>query len=158
MQLIYDGTRWQPQATLTGRELSFESDKFSYRVTSGSGTLRYHQGERLQGATLDIDLVAMGGGQPLKIVGRVFDPAPRARGWAEITGQNVEIEQRMIAALPDTTRDVIRSMHPEGKFNLYWRLERNQPGQKKLRKPFMAKHLRQHITASPYFWDRERYT
>ncbi|MCH7750773.1 MAG: DUF748 domain-containing protein [Planctomycetes bacterium] len=134
VQLTFDGARWKPLVTLTGRELAFESDKFSYRVTDGSGTMHYRLGEDGQPATLDIDLVAYGGGQPLKIVGRVFDPAPGARGWAEITGQNVEIEQRMIAALPDKTREVIQSMHPEGRFNLYWRLERSQLGQEKLRK------------------------
>ena len=64
----------------------------------------------------------------------MFDPAPGARGWAEITGQNVEIEKRMIGALPDKTREVIQSMHPEGRFNLYWRLERARLGEEKFRK------------------------
>lgn len=134
LQLTFDGSRWKPLVTLTGRELAFESDKFCYRVTDGSGTMHYQLREDGQGTTLDIDLMAYGGGQPLKIVGQVFDPAPGARGWAEITGQNVEIEQRMISALPDKTREVIQSLHPEGRFNLNWRLERHQAGDEELRK------------------------
>lgn len=132
LQLTFDGARWNPVATLTGRELAFESDKFRYRVTDGFGTMHYQIGE--VGATLDLDLVAYGGGQPLKIVGQVFDPAPAARGWVEITGQDVEIEQRMIGALPDKTREVIQSLRPEGKFNLYWRIERIRAGEEQLRK------------------------
>ena len=134
LQLTFDGSRWRPLAILTGKELAFESDKFRYRVSGGTGTMRYQTGENQQPATLEIDLVAYGGGQPLKIVGQVLDPAPGARGWAQITGENVEIEQRMIEALPDKTRQVIQSLHPEGRFNLHWRMERTQLGQQKLSK------------------------
>jgi len=134
LQLTFDGSRWNPLATLTGRELAFESDKFRYRVSGGSGTMNYRTGDGQQPNILGIDLMAFGGGQPLKIVGEVYNPAPGALGWAEITGQNVEIEQRMLSALRDKTRDVIQSLHPEGRFNLFWRMERTQLGQKKLSK------------------------
>ncbi len=133
-QLTFDGTRWQRSATLTGRELAFESNEFPYRVANGSGTMRYRFGADTQPATLDIDLKAYGGGSPLKIVGQAIDPAPGAVGWAEITGENVEIDGRMIAALPNTTRQVIQSLHPEGRFNVHWRMERTQLGQEKMHK------------------------
>ncbi len=130
-QLTFDGQRWRPKATLRGRELAFESDKFRYRLNNGSGALHYSLPNNQDVAELDIDLVGYGGGQPLRIVGQVFDPAPGATGWIEISGQDVEIEKRMIAALPDKTREVIQSLHPEGRFNLHWRLERTQKGQTK---------------------------
>lgn len=133
-QVTCDGTRWLPVATLTGRDLAFESDKFPYRVGGGSGTLRYRVGAVGEPTTLDIELTAIGGGQPLKIVGQVLDPAPGAVGWIEIAGQNIAIEQRMIAALPDSTRPVIQSLNPEGRFNVFWRMDRTQLGQAKLRK------------------------
>ena len=76
VQATFDGRRWLPQATLSGRDLAFEADKFRYRVSDGSGTLTYRPPVDQQPATLDIDLVATGGGRPLKIVGQVFDPAP----------------------------------------------------------------------------------
>lgn len=133
-QLTFNGTRWERSATLTGRELAFEASEFPYRVANGSGTMRYRLGADAQPATLNIDLTAYGGGRPLKIVGQAINPAPGAVGWAEITGENVEIEQRMIAALPDTTRRVIQSLHPEGRFNVHWRMERTQLGQVKMHK------------------------
>ncbi len=131
LQLTFDGKSWRPVATLRGRELAFESDKFRYRLSGGSGTMRYTPREAGQAAQLDLDLVGRGGGQLLKIVGQVFDPRPGALGWVEITGQNVDIEHRMIAALPEKTRKVIRSMHPTGKFHVRWKLAREQPGQLK---------------------------
>ena len=131
LQLTYDGENWRPTASLRGRELAFESDKFRYRLNNGSGTLSYTPSEAKQTAHLDLDLVGEGGGQPLKIVGQVFDPRPGAPGWVEITGQNVDIENRLIEALPKKARNVIQSMHPTGKFNLRWKFAREQAGQLK---------------------------
>jgi len=131
LQLTFDGERWRPGATLTGRELAFESDKFRYRLHDGSGTLNFKVGEEGLPSQLDIKLVGYGGGQPLEIVGQVLDPRPGAVGWVNITGQNVTIEPQMIAALPDKTQGVIKSLHPQGKFNVAWRLERTRLGQVK---------------------------
>jgi len=133
LQVTFDGTRWQPNLTLTGKELSFQSDKFPYRVSDGSGSIRFMAPAGEQPSRLDIDLTAHGGGQPLRIVGQVFDPRPGALGWLEITGRDVEIEQRLIAALPEKTRRVIQSLRPEGQFHVRWRLDRTRPGQLKPR-------------------------
>lgn len=134
LRLKFDGRRWLPQAALLGKDLAFESDKFRYRVSDGSGTMTYHTFEDDRPAQLDIELMAMGGGRPLKIQGQVFDPAPLARGWIDITGQNVKIEKRMIAALPEKTRRVIESLHPEGNMNVHWHMKRNIAGQPKFQK------------------------
>lgn len=131
LQLTFDGQEWRPTATLTGRNLSFEAEKFPYRVTDGSGTIGFSPRVENQPALLNIDLVATGGRQPLRISGQIFDPRPGALGWIEITGSNVEIEGSMIAALPEKVRQVISSLHPEGRFNLRWRMDRTLPGQLK---------------------------
>ncbi|QDT00511.1 hypothetical protein HG15A2_38490 [Adhaeretor mobilis] len=129
LQATFDGQHWSPTATLTGSELAFESDKFPYRLTDGSGTILVtpRQGDRPM--RLDIDMTGQGGGQPIHIVGQIFDPKPAARGWVKITGENVEIEKRMIAALPPKSREVITSLHPAGKMNFLWRIDRQQDGQ-----------------------------
>ncbi len=131
LELTFDGARWRPVGTLRGYELAFESEKFRYRLNNGSGTLVYTPSEVNQPALLDLDLMGYGGGQPLKIVGQVVDPRPGARGWVEITGKNIKIEQRMIDAMPEKTRKVIESMHPTGHFHVQWHLERKQVGQLK---------------------------
>src|SRR5690606_13242090 len=38
---------------------------------------------------------------------------------------------RMIAAMPEKVRQVISSLHPEGRFNVRWRIDRTLPGQLK---------------------------
>lgn len=131
VQATFDGQQWQPVAKLTGNELTFTSDKFPYRVTNGAGEMDYAPRTATSPATLNINLTGYGGGQPLSFVGQVFDPKPGALGWLEVSGTNVEIEKKMIAAIPGKARKVIESMHPQGKFNVRWRLDRNQLGQEK---------------------------
>ncbi|MCA9257683.1 MAG: hypothetical protein KDA61_00730, partial [Planctomycetales bacterium] len=133
-QVVFDGRRWKPSAVLRGRNLAFESDKFAYRLTQGSGELRFKPPTPNLPATLEIDLVGRGGGQPLHIVGQVFDPKPAAAGWVEIAGKDIEIERAMIDALPEKPREVIASLHPAGRFDVHWRLERTYAGQDKPKK------------------------
>ncbi len=130
-QATFDGQKWTPVVKLTGRKLEFESDKFRYRVKEGSGSMSFTPGDEVRPSTLDIDLVGYAGGQPLRFLGQVTDPRPGALGWIEVTGANIEIENRMIAAMPGKARRVIESIHPQGKFNLHWRLERTELGQLK---------------------------
>lgn len=126
---MFDGQRWEsPTATLTGRGLSFESDKFPYRLTGGVGTIRIQPQTADGPPRLDLDLTARGGGQPLRIIGQVFDPQPGARCWVEITGQGVGVDEAMIAALPPKPRQVIGEMHPNGEFDFYWRIDRKEVG------------------------------
>lgn len=131
LQVTFDGESWRPAATITGRNLAFQADKFPYRVTDGSGMIGFSPRTETQPAVLTLDLVGYGGGQPLRFSGQVFDPQPGALGWIEVTGSNVEIEDRMIAALPEKVRRVISSLHPEGRFNVRWRIDRTLPGQLK---------------------------
>ena len=96
LQLTFDGLQWKPALTLTGRNLAFQSDKFPYRVSEGSGTISYLPGTGTQTPSMNINLVGYGGGQPLTFTGQIFDPKPGAMGWLEVVGENVEIEERMI--------------------------------------------------------------
>ena len=129
VQATFDGVRWSPTATLEGRQLAFESDKFAYRLTDGAGTIVFTPADANTQAKLQIKLTAVGGGQRLRIDGEVTDPRPGAAGWVQIQGEGLEIEDRMIAALKETPRQVIASLHPSGKFNLtHWRIDRPQAG------------------------------
>lgn len=130
LQASFDGQRWSPNATLKGTELSFTSDKFPYRLHEGFGTIIVTPRKGVNPLRLDINLTGHGGGQPIHIKGQVFDPKPEARGWATISGKQVEIEKKMLAALPAKPREVIESLHPSGKIDFNWRIDRYQDGAK----------------------------
>ncbi|MEQ8835274.1 MAG: hypothetical protein RID07_00550, partial [Lacipirellulaceae bacterium] len=130
LQASFDGRTWSPNATLSGTELSFTSDKFPYRLHDGYGSIVVVPRKGLDPLRLDLDLTGYGGGQPIRIKGQVFDPKPEARGWATITGKQVEIEKKMLAALPPKPREVIESLHPNGKIDFNWRIDRHQDGAK----------------------------
>jgi len=127
LQATFDGAHWTATAGLVGRQLSFESEKFAYRLTDGAGTLELAVPQPGAPPRLSVNIVATGGGQPLTIVAEVIDPKPRAAGWLTITGQDVEIDKRMIDALADEPRKVISSLNPSGRFNVHWRIERPAP-------------------------------
>ncbi|HYO25991.1 MAG TPA: AsmA-like C-terminal region-containing protein, partial [Lacipirellulaceae bacterium] len=64
------------------------------------------------------------------IVGQVIDPKPGAAGWVEIIGQDLEVDGGMLAAIPNAQcREVIGQLHPAGRFNIAWRLDRPTPGE-----------------------------
>ncbi|WP_145434172.1 hypothetical protein [Lacipirellula limnantheis] len=136
LQASFDGAKWSPVATLVGRELSFESDKFAYRLTGGAGSLTFKAGAPPQPPMLDVNLYGLAGEQRVNIVAQVVDPKPGAAGWAQISGENLEVDERLIAAVDQRieiacngkARAVLASIHPAGKFNLdYWRIDRPQP-------------------------------
>jgi hypothetical protein len=134
VQATFSDSKWKPTATLTGRQVSFQSDKFAYRLVDGDGSLSYKPAEDGQAAHVAIDLYGVGGGQRLHIVGQVIDPKPGAAGWVEITGQGLELDERLIKAIDqricasakEPMKPFIASLHPAGKFNLTkWRIERS---------------------------------
>ena len=63
LQATFDGQKWLPTATLEGRQLAFESDKFAYRLTDGAGTIRFTPANAMELAKLAINLTAVAGGQ-----------------------------------------------------------------------------------------------
>ena len=138
LQATFDGAKWSPTATLAGRELSFESEKFAYRLTGGAGSISFKAAAPAQPPMLDVDLYGLtGGGQRINILAQVTDPRPGAAGWAQISGENLAVDDRVIAAVDErieiacngAAKGVIASLHPAGAFNLdYWRIIRPQPG------------------------------
>ncbi|RIK72101.1 MAG: hypothetical protein DCC67_19725, partial [Planctomycetota bacterium] len=137
LQAVFDGERWKPAASIIGRQLAFESDKFAYRLTGGDGRIDFRPAEAGKPAQLDLNLYGVGGGQRLHIVGQVFDPRPAAAGWAQISGEGLEVDDRLIAAcdrrIAEASRRpdcrVLASLKPAGKFNLaYWRISRPHAG------------------------------
>jgi hypothetical protein len=167
LQASFDGQTWRPTATLTGRDLAFESDKFPYRASSGSGVIRFIASDGATPPRLDLDLAGVAGGQPIHIVGEIVDPKPGAAGWVELTGKNLTVEDRMLEAMPEKPQLVVTSLHPSGTFDIFARVERpvaGAPQQAQLRLdltdirinydkfPYALRGIRGVISAENQYW------
>jgi hypothetical protein len=134
LQGTFDGQTWTPTAKLTGRNLSFESDKFAsdtgaYRLTGGSGTIECLPPTTSEPKRVIIDLIGFSGQRPLSIEGKIIDPKPDCAGWVRITGEDIVVEQGMLDSIPNAKcREVIGQLHPAGRFNVRWELVRPEPG------------------------------
>jgi hypothetical protein len=124
-RLQYDGSGWHPDLTATCKDVAFSYFKFPYRMDRGTGTLR------LVGKVLNLEMTAYAEDVPMALKGEVQNLGPQATGWMEVRGNNVEVNRRLIAALPPKAQDVINSLHPVGKFHVYWRGWKNDPTQAK---------------------------
>lgn len=112
--LAFREGRWTPERIhLNFSELNFSFRDFPYKV------------ERLRG-TLDVDATARLEFQlqtrpedPLKveIVGRYGNVFADPVGEVKILGNDVPIDAKLLASIPEETRRIIQTLHPTGKIN-----------------------------------------
>jgi uncharacterized protein involved in outer membrane biogenesis len=116
-------------ATLNGMSILYAD--FPYPVDNVTGTLTYNE----EGETpeLEIKLAGLANRRPVKMTGKVYGPGLRPNVDArpgfhlEITGNNLPIDERLIAALPDAPERVTRQFKPTGLVDVRAELHR-QPG------------------------------
>ena len=48
-------------------------------------------------------------------------PFSAATGWLEARGEDIQLDEALLAALPDKYRQLVRSLDPRGRADLYWR-------------------------------------
>lgn len=152
--VVFDGRRWSPSATVDLREGSFEdSERFAYRVTGARGQLRLNGGvsgdptprPTPEGeATLDLDLMANAEGAPIRIAAALHGMGKRRRadeprpmmplGWIDISGSGVPTSPKLISAITeDPARRFVESLHPVGRVDVRWRADRLDPSELKPR-------------------------
>jgi hypothetical protein len=109
---------WQRQAVVTSLGGSFQFDSFPYRLTGVTGTIRDQQDR------VDVDLVAQAGNRPVLLRARVEHPGADGRVTVEVTGEQIPIDRKLLAALPEPIRREIGRMNPRGSFDVhanFWR-------------------------------------
>ncbi len=117
VRLAYDGKTWQPQFSVTCLDVAFTHYKFQYRLDHARGSLV------LKDDSLKIDLTAYSGRQPLQLTAAVTGPfSPTPLGWFEGRGAALEIDEALIAALPEKPQEVVRSLDPRGNVGFYVRM------------------------------------
>ena len=77
---------------------------------------------------LNFDLNGSAGGTPIIIKGCVRQPGPQATGWWEIKSTRwKQIDETLIAALPQAAQRFLRRLRPRGQIGFWARFERDLP-------------------------------
>ena len=146
VHLDYDGRTWRPEAAVRCRNVSFAPQKFPYRLDHGEGTIAWKQDR------LTIELTAFSGSRPVQITAAVEHPFSGATGWLEARGEDIQLDEALIAAVPQKGREVVRSLDPRGRANFYWRTWRDEPAQEPHR------HLLVHLNRCWLRYDKFPYS
>ena len=121
VRLGYDGRTWQPEVSVRCQKVSFTHHKFPYRLEHGKGTLD------LKDDLLKLNLSAYSGSQPVRLAAEVAHPFSGPVGWFEAKGDEIPLDEALLAALPEKPREVVRTLDPRGTVSFYARLWRDQP-------------------------------
>ncbi len=130
VNLAFDGAHWRPDISAQCLDVSFAHHKFPYRLDHGKGTVR------LKGDFLEVHMTAQAGSRPIRLDAEVHKLGLDAVGWFEAKGDAVPLDEKLLIALRERPRAVVRSLHPGGTIDFYVRLSREAP------KAPLRKHLR----------------
>ena len=120
-----DGTI-EPNVSLRCRNVSLTHYRFPYRLDRTVGTVL------LEGKALSIHLTGQAGGHPVQVQGsfRTVSPTPATNepggtyGTLEVRGENMRIDDTLLAAMPPRSADIIRTLRAAGTFDFVFRHDR----------------------------------
>jgi hypothetical protein len=121
VQLDYDGRNWHPEVSVRCRKVSFEHYQFPYRLEQGQGTLD------LKDDTLTLRLTAYSGSQPVSLSAEVVHPDSAPVGWFEAKADEIQVDETLIATLPEKPQEVVRSLDLRGTIGFEAKLWRDRP-------------------------------
>ena len=120
-RLTFDGHTWHPEIALRCLGGSFTYEKFPYPLVQTTGMIT------LAGNHLSLDLVAHTTSQPVTIEGEIDNPGRHFTGKVRVEGKNLTVDEKLILALPDKGREVVRSLSPAGTVDVVWHGSRKDP-------------------------------
>ena len=129
----FDGQRWHPKLIAKLRDVSFSFYKFRYPLQRANGEVK------LVDNLLEYHLSAWAGSQRVRIDGEITNPGPRFTGWTTIEANDVKIDETLLRALPGKSREVVRSLHPQGRISVKTRVWRNDPSAAKVQMRVLAR-------------------
>lgn len=116
----------EPNVSLRCRNVSLTHYRFPYRLDRTVGTVV------LEGRALSIHLTGQAGGHPVQVQGsfRMVSPSPATNepggtyGTLEVRGENMRIDDTLLAAMPLRSADIIRTLRAAGTFDFVFRHDR----------------------------------
>ncbi len=121
VRLDYDGRVWRPQLTAQCLNVSFTHYRFPYRMEHGRGSAR------LEDDRLSLDLTAYMGTRPVHLTAEVEHPFCGPAGWFQAKGEEILLDEALLAALPEKPRELVRSLDARGTVNFDLRTWRQRP-------------------------------
>lgn len=123
VKLGYDGREWHPEADVECLKISFSYHKFPYRIEYAKGALG------LKNDVLTVNLVGYSGSQPIYVSAEVQQPlTTQPYGWFKAVGEKIQLDEKLFAAIPNPSRNVVYSLDPRGSFNGTLWVWRDRPG------------------------------
>jgi hypothetical protein len=123
-KLTYDGHQWRPDLNVQCLNVSFTYYKFPYRLEEGKGIVRLGKDD-----ALDLHLRAYSGNQEVRLDGQWEHVSTTSVGCLEASGEDIQLDAKLLAAIPEQSRAVMEALHPQGTLMFYVRLWHDTPDQ-----------------------------
>ena len=107
-----------PKVSLRCRNVSLTHYRFPYRLDRTVGTVV------LNGRALSIHLTGQAGSHPVHVEGTLQTEPKGTIGFVEVRGDNMRIDDSLLAAMPAHSADIVRTLHAAGTFDFVFRHER----------------------------------
>ena len=127
VKLHFDGQTWHPDLSAECLNVSLSYHKFPYRLEHGTGSLSWK--ETPQGNSLEAHLTAYSGSQPVRLDAQVLRQDAGPSGWFEASGEDLQLDKKLLDAMNEPSRAVVSSLHPSGTINCRVRIWRDAPGE-----------------------------
>jgi len=121
VNLFFDGQNWHPDVSANCLNVSFLHHKFPYRLDHGKGIVQ------LKEDALDLHLTAYSGSRPIRLDAEVSQLTSAPVGWFEAKGDELQLDEKLLTALPDRAGALVRSLHPDGTMNFFVHIARESP-------------------------------
>jgi hypothetical protein len=110
-----------PDVAVRCRNVSLTHYRFPYRVDRTVGTVTF------KGRALNLHLTGQAGGHPVHVAGTIDTAVAGGRGFVEVSGDGMRIDDALLAAMPPRSADVLRALRGSGSFDFVFRHDRG-PG------------------------------
>ncbi|MFM9058425.1 MAG: AsmA-like C-terminal region-containing protein [Planctomycetaceae bacterium] len=108
-----------PDVAVRCRNVSLTHYRFPYRLDRTVGTVTF------KGTTLQIHLTGEAGGHPVHVEGTIDTAPAGGRGFVEVSGDGMRIDDALLAALPPRSADILRKLRAAGTFDFVFRHDRS---------------------------------
>ncbi len=108
-----------PDMSIRCRNVSLTHYRFPYRLDHTVGTVTY------KGTTLQLHLTGQAGGHPVHVAGTLDTAEVGGRGFVEVSGAGMRIDDALLAAMPARSADILRKLRAAGTFDFVFRHDRS---------------------------------